>query len=128
MLIIVRKCLLLDVKASGHPTTGQNILPLPKLVLLRLRMVAPVLKGGALIPPKIFNVLASCVADTDCASETGLGTETKLDDSPSCSMGVGTVEVSMWSFVTMANLIWHFSPVCFHITYRHTGCINKASL
>ena len=33
---------MLDVSASGHPTTGQNILPFPELTLLCLRPQTPV--------------------------------------------------------------------------------------
>ena len=52
-----RKCLVLDVSASGHPTTGQNILPFLELTLLRLRPPTPMRGIPALLSPEVVTGL-----------------------------------------------------------------------
>ena len=57
MLIKERKYLVLDVRASGHPTTGQNILPFPELTLLDLCPPTPVRGVPALLSTDVMTEL-----------------------------------------------------------------------
>ena len=112
----MRKYLLLDVKASGHPITGQNILLLPKLLLLLLRSLAPAPEVEALTPPGVAEVFAISIGNVGSGAEAGLGIGTLLGNCPSCSIGVGKIRVSMEILSILTTLIWHFTCVCVHVT------------
>ena len=107
-----RKCLLLEAKALGQPTTGQNILLLPSELLLHLLLTDPTPRGREVVSPGAAKVLTLLAVDPDGVAKLesifgagslipgaltpGRGVDGVVG-SPSCSMDSDMAGVSIYA-------------------------------